>query len=928
MTEADATLTAGPAAPRAGELAPGARLGRYVVEARLGGGGAGTVYAARDQELGREVALKILGADSLVQHGRALGEAKALARVSHPNVVAVYEAGIAGGVAFIAMERLHGTTLKAWLAAEPRTWRQVLEACVQAGRGVAAAHAVGLIHRDVKPSNVLVERSGRVAVTDFGLARAVASEPVPDGAGTPAYMAPEQRAGEPLGPWTDQYAFCLVTIQALSGRAPRAVVRCLKRGMSHDPRLRWPSMDALLEALERAAPPRWRSAGRLVAIGVGAAVVVVAGAWFFRVPACGAAEHALDGVWDDAVRGEVHSTFLASGDSSAPAAFDRAGIALDAYRWEYLGASSRACLAERTPSSRAEDRGRSLLCLSHRRRELAALVALLRAADRTLLPKAADAARALRPVSDCEDPAKLRRQPPQPVDPLARQASEAVREQVAAAAALRFAARFDEARTGYERALAAAEATKDSALVADVLLGLAATHAGLGDYRGVVPILERAALEAEGARHDEAAARARVDLLGLAVRLDPTGDLEALKQAARASVQRLGGDAELELLLLHELANLASARADRAEELARYQEAMELTRRSYGPDDPLQVVAANNLGSALGTAGRYQEAVALHQRAMELRVKEHGPDHADVAGSIHNIARVLADAGRLDEALARERDAVSQWRATLGEGHPRLGRGRQILAEILLRMGRAEEALPLAESALVISEATVGRERPEQAPLLSQLGLIQGELGAWGESERFHRRAITIAQGQPEVIGRPLLAAARIAEAESAWLRGRLDEAIASAGQGRELADGLWGKESRESQRARAVLGAALIERGRGAEAQVLLREALTPKPESFARTATPRCWALASMAKAQWRMGDSVAAEATARRMLHDCRAGRAHPAVAALARLTLASVWKGEGGGGEHALAEVAIDALERAPRGYGRFLEEAQR
>src|SRR5262245_37814372 len=124
MAEADATLTAGPGAPRAEELAPGARLGRYVVESRLGGGGAGPVYAARDQELGREVALKVLGTDSLVQHGRALGEAKALARVSHPNVVAVYEAGTAGGVAFIAMERLHGMTLGAWLVEEPRTWRQ------------------------------------------------------------------------------------------------------------------------------------------------------------------------------------------------------------------------------------------------------------------------------------------------------------------------------------------------------------------------------------------------------------------------------------------------------------------------------------------------------------------------------------------------------------------------------------------------------------------------------------------------------------------------------------------------------------------------------------------------------------------------------------------------------------------------------------
>src|SRR5262245_50072619 len=218
------TLTAGPGpdvpGPGVGpfhlsELSPGTHLGRYVVQARLGGGGAGTVYAARDSVLGREVALKILGGDSLLLQSRALGEAKALAKVSHPNVVAVYEVGAAGGVAFIAMERLQGTTLGAWLQARPRAWREALEACLQAGRGVAAAHAAGLVHRDVKPSNVLVEPSGRVAVTDFGLARPVVSDSAPDGAGTPAYMAPEQRAGEPLGPWTDQFSFCLVTLKAL-----------------------------------------------------------------------------------------------------------------------------------------------------------------------------------------------------------------------------------------------------------------------------------------------------------------------------------------------------------------------------------------------------------------------------------------------------------------------------------------------------------------------------------------------------------------------------------------------------------------------------------------------------------------------------------------------------------------------------------------
>ena len=928
------TLTAGPGsgAPRAeelSELGPGTRLGRYLVEEKLGGGGAGTVYAARDVELGREVALKIIGTDSLLLQSRALGEAKALARVSHPNVVAVYEVGTANGVAFIAMERLRGTTLGGWLAAGTHGWREVLEVCLEAGRGVAAAHAVGLIHRDVKPSNVLVDRSGRVAVTDFGLARLVAAEAIADGAGTPKYMAPEQHAGEPLGPWTDQYSFCLVMREALSGRAPRAVVRCLERGLAREPGRRYPSMDALLQALERAAPQRRRSARWLVAGAVAAAGVIGGAAWLARAPACAATERALDGVWDDSARQAVRAAFLASGEPSAAAAFDRVGEVLDAYRRAYLDASARTCLAARAGVERAEDGGRSALCLTHRRQELEALVKLLRAVDRALLPQAAKAARWLRPVSDCEDPAKLRRQPPSPVDPLVRQASEVVRQQAAAATALRLAGRFAEARAGYEAALEAAEATNDRALVADILLGLAWTRGGEGaTSRETQPLLERAALEAEGARHDEAAARARVDLISTALRLDPAGDLETPVRAARASVQRLGGDPELEILLLYELSAIAVLRADRASELEHYQKAMELTDRSFPPDHPLQIAGANNMGSALGIAGRYREAVAFHQRALDMRLKLHGPEHVDVAGSTHNMARVLMDAGRLDEALARERDAVSKWERLLGEGHPRLGRGQQILAEILVRLGRGAEALPLSRSALAISEAALGKDRGEQVPLLSQLGRVQAELGAWVEAEALHRQAVALAERQGDLRGRPLLAEALIASAESAWLRGRLDEVITSAERGRDLADGLWGKNSRESQRARAVLGAALVERGKVAEAMPVLREALTPNLEAFAPSATPRCWALAALAEAQRRQRDGAAVEATVREALTACRPGRAHPVAAALARLTLALKWREEGGEGARAMAEVAIDELERSPPGYRRFVEQARR
>jgi serine/threonine protein kinase len=176
-------------------LAPGARLGRYLVGELIGGGAMGLVYAAQDLELGRRAALKLLRTDDeadAAQLGARLRiEAQALARIAHPNVVTVYEVGEFDGRVFLAMELVEGQTVAAWLRAEPRTWREVLAAFRQAAQGLAATHEVGLVHRDFKPDNVIVGRDGRVRVSDFGLARAegALAERRASARATPAYRA-------------------------------------------------------------------------------------------------------------------------------------------------------------------------------------------------------------------------------------------------------------------------------------------------------------------------------------------------------------------------------------------------------------------------------------------------------------------------------------------------------------------------------------------------------------------------------------------------------------------------------------------------------------------------------------------------------------------------------------------------------------------
>ncbi|MEZ4379777.1 MAG: serine/threonine-protein kinase [Nannocystaceae bacterium] len=294
-----------------GEPQPPVRIGRYRVQGRLGVGSMGTVYTAVDDELDRKVAIKLLHshmvADPSVGHARLLREARALARLDHPNVVTIYEVGVHDGDVFLAMEHIEGETLGAWLASARRSAAAILDVMIAAGRGLAAAHDAGLVHRDIKPDNIIVDRRGRVRVVDFGLVRSV-PRPGADGLtpltgaevilGTPAYMSPEQIRGEHLTAASDLYSFCMVLYEALFGerpvatqiaggqaagvaasagrRAPR-LRQILARGLERAPEARFASTRALLAELARIRRPplRHEALVRILIAGAGVALALL-----------------------------------------------------------------------------------------------------------------------------------------------------------------------------------------------------------------------------------------------------------------------------------------------------------------------------------------------------------------------------------------------------------------------------------------------------------------------------------------------------------------------------------------------------------------------------------------------------------------------------------------------------------------------------
>jgi predicted Ser/Thr protein kinase len=292
-------------------------LGRLRLERVLGSGGMGVVHAAFDPDLERRVAVKLLHASSSDARARLLREARAMAKLSHPNVITVFDVGTADGVDFVTMELIDGVTLKDWFSTAKPTWREIVRAFIAAGRGLAAAHDAGLVHRDFKPANVLRSNAGKIVVTDFGLSRATEGDVDPLAAtgaisgpatrtqtgavlGTPAYMAPEQWTGANVGPASDQFAFCVALWEALAGgrpyrgdtldeiktgvlagpeklpseALPRPVRAIVLRGLATDPERRWPSMHALLDALERRLARRRRMISLAAALAVGTAGTV------------------------------------------------------------------------------------------------------------------------------------------------------------------------------------------------------------------------------------------------------------------------------------------------------------------------------------------------------------------------------------------------------------------------------------------------------------------------------------------------------------------------------------------------------------------------------------------------------------------------------------------------------------------------------
>lgn len=854
-------------------------IGRYQILERLGKGGMGVVWAAHDPHLKRKVAVKLLRPDieDAVHEERLLTEARAMARLSHPNVVHVYDAAADDGQLFVAMELVDGTNVARWLREGRRTWPEVLGVFLAAGRGLAAAHAADIVHRDFKPSNVLLSRDGRVLVTDFGLARATALEPDADrvradiaaaGAlgptfhtvtgtliGTPAFMAPEQFPGGTADARSDQFAFCVALYHSLYevhpfGAAaatgapsllgelpsrppdtdvPRPIFAILTRGMARDPDARYPDLHSLLDDLGGAMPAARR---RVTLAGAAAAGAVALGVVLFGMRSdepdpCRSADQPAAALWNPAARGQVEAAFRKAGAPDGAAAFARVDRALSERVARIRAMRRDACLASEVRHEESPALfDRRIQCLDRRAEEIASFTSVFAGApERAVMDRAVEAAVSLAPVAACADREALLASVPPPDDPVVRARVAELDQTLARVDRLGEAGKFQEAASLAERALAEAEGL-------DYRPIRARAHLALGKARVLLSDGERAAAEVRVAI--ELAAAARDDALladawillydAVGHRLSRPDDARSFEPAVVAAVERTGNQRQRGALE-NVRGAIAMNRGDYAVAADHFGRAHAHLVAALGPDSIQVSDVLDNAGRALSSVARNDEARAALEESMAIRVALLGPDHPRVGHSERSIGMLLDTLGKPAEALPHFERSAAIYQKSLPPDHPQLANALSSLGVALDNLDRSDEALPRHLVAIAILE-----KKPKDHPIplsyaLGNLGVSYMNMERNQEAIRSHERALAAGR---EALGpdHPFLASTLCAMGTAARLTGDRTRARDLCRRALAMLERKLGRDHPECSGPLKSLAEIALDSGRPAEALELMARA------------------------------------------------------------------------------------------------------
>ncbi|MCB9702985.1 MAG: serine/threonine protein kinase [Myxococcales bacterium] len=744
----------------------------------LGRGRMGVVFAAHDERLDRQVALKILAGDrsSPAERLRLLGAAQALARLSHPNIVAAHEAGEIDGQIYLSMELVHGVPLPTWLKKQPRRWKEIVRVFIAAGRGLAAAHAAGMVHGDFTPGEVLVGDDGRVRVTDFGLTIAVeasageqaelrrsaahlslaAVEP----AGTPCYMPPERLRGGEADVRGDVFALSVALFEALFGarpfvgrtvserlselmsarpilippqpRIPTWLDRALRRGLADDPRARFPSVDKMVAAID---PGRHLRRRVLAIAGVGA--LAVAGgaqllAWQAASAPCADAREAIASVWGEGHRSALASAFAAAPQSHAEGTWSRLEPRLDAYAASWAEASAEACEAELRGERGDGLHERQLACLDRQRGALRALRDGLAEPDERAISAALRVAAALPKISACADLDALAAAAAPPREPAQVEELAAIEAMIADADTARALGHPGQALELSQQALARAQALDHLPGLARATgsRGLALLAQSGGD--DPVPVLTDALWLADAARDDALLAETMSAAMIALADEGRADEARGHRRHADAVILRRGDRSPERQVLLRGLAAAELAAGDADAAIRELDEAVEVAEVVDGAQAPqvadALVALARGLRARVGSGDleRAQEALT---RALEIDEASYGADHPELIEVLGELGQTALQRGQAAAGCPHLERALEIALKTIGEDHPTTLGTTIHLSRCLAASDRRDEAAAMMKWGAEIARRVHGETHPQTVKHLLEVAAARAALG-------------------------------------------------------------------------------------------------------------------------------------------------------------------------------------------------------
>jgi len=834
-------------------VAPGTELGRYIVLDAIGAGGMGVVLRAYDPKLQREVALKRIRPERLNEQAaeRMVREAQAMAQLAHPNVVAVHDVEQDGPTVMLVMELVAGRTLREWLEDEKPPWPRILEVFVQAGRGLQAAHAADLMHRDFKPDNVLVGDDGRVRVTDFGLARGLggrlSAEPQADSAGppsgpksessrvlaswsgshrslsapmteagtimgTPHYMAPEQSMGDEFDARADQYALSVALWEALTGARPfKGSYAELTQAKTEGPPP-WPRAsavpravsDAIIRGLAPTPAERWPSMAPLLAIldrdpsrgrlrmitavALGAAAVATVGA--------------VVGWWDRSptvCTGARDAVAQAWSDTRAA----EVGKALRDTGVSYADATATEVDRQLSDYADAWVQMHTEACQA----------STVRGEQST-------------EVLDLRMACLQRRR--QEVVATAEVLAAADREVVEGAVSL-VAALPPLSRCADVESLRAAVPPPSDPVLADAVdqarqeLARSRSLGGVGKFDDALAVVD--AIPEEALTHEPLAAevglrRGRLLLDGGRYKQSEETLTQAYQLALRTDHRRVA------------IQGLSALGFAVGVHLAREEEGMWLAKTALAMAsapgyERLRPLVLGDLGGIYHTHAHHDEAIEHLQLALDEQRRALGENHPAITVTLVNLAVVHQSRGEFDKSYALRSQTLALERRIFGAEHPRVAQSLHSMGIILHSKGDYQASRQHQDDAVRMYQALLGPDHPETAQSMVDLATAVSALGDYAESERLARQAA-------EVLERTLgadrieVADATNAIAIAVDAQGRHEEALALYQATQAMIERIFGLEHPRLASALNNVASVLLTLRRPAEALPLLELALS----------------------------------------------------------------------------------------------------